>query len=117
MMFEVKKVVIGMDKSIESHLLYDHYSRLLTDRQREAFELHFFEDLSLAEIAEELKVSRQAVHDTVTRTMVQLQDYEDKLKLFTLQQQRERAIDNIRSRLKAMSICDQVLDMLLSEIE
>ena len=117
MMVEVKKVVIDMDKSIESHLLYDHYSRLLTDRQREAFELHFFEDLSLAEIAQELKVSRQAVHDTVTRTLLQLQDYEDKLQLFTRQRQRERTIDKLRMRLKVMSIGDQVLDMLISEIE
>ena len=117
MINEVKKVVIDMDKSIESHLLYDHYSRLLKDRQREAYELRFFEDLSLAEIAEELKVSRQAVHDTVTRTLIQLQDYEVKLKLFTLQQQRARAIVNIRSRLNELSICDQALEMMLSEIE
>ena len=42
-------------------LLYDYYGDLLTQRQRECFELRYNQDLSLGEIAETLGVSRQAV--------------------------------------------------------
>ena len=42
-------------------MLLDFYGELLTDKQRECFDLHYNEDLSLAEIAEQLGVSRQGV--------------------------------------------------------
>ena len=38
-------------------MLLDFYGELLTDKQRECFDLHYNEDLSLAEIAEQLGVS------------------------------------------------------------
>jgi len=62
-------------------LLYDFYGELLTDRQKDYFEEHVCNDLTISEIAEERKVSRQAVHDMIKRTEKILQDYEDKLHL------------------------------------
>ncbi len=44
-------------------------------------ELHFDEDLSYAEIAEQLGISRQAVHDGVSRALAQLEEYEARLGL------------------------------------
>ena len=44
-------------------------------------ELHFDEDLSYAEIAEQMGITRQAVHDGVTRALAQLAEYEEKLGL------------------------------------
>ena len=44
-------------------------------------ELHFDEDLSYAEIAEQTGTSRQAVHDGVSRAVAQLAEYEEKLGL------------------------------------
>ena len=46
-------------------MLLDFYGELLTDKQRECFDLHYNEDLSLAEIAEQLGVSRQGVWDNI----------------------------------------------------
>ena len=37
-------------------LLYDYYGELLTDRQRECFELRYYQDLSLGEIGQEIAV-------------------------------------------------------------
>ena len=39
------------------------------------------EDLSLKEISEELNVSRNAIHDSLKRSVAILEDYEMKLKL------------------------------------
>jgi len=64
-------------------LLYDFYGQLLTARQRQLFELYYDHDLSLGEIAEEFKVSRQAVHDLLKRAEKILEEYEAKLGLVT----------------------------------
>ena len=48
-------------------MLFDFYGELLTDKQREYFDLHYNEDLSLAEIAEQSGISRQGVWDIIRR--------------------------------------------------
>lgn len=66
-----------MDAS-EPILLYDYYGDLLTDRQRECFELRYNQDLSLGEIAQELGISRQGVFDNLSRTEALLRNMEQK---------------------------------------
>lgn len=61
--------------------LLDFYGALLTDKQRQYLEYHFLNDLSLAEIAEEFGVSRQAVHDVLKRSESTLEEYESRLGL------------------------------------
>ena len=70
-----------MEKLLQSTLLYDFYGELLTDKQKNIFELYYQNDFSLAEIADYLKISRQGVYDTLKRTENILYDYENKLKL------------------------------------
>ncbi|MHB0885260.1 MAG: YlxM family DNA-binding protein [Bacillota bacterium] len=62
-------------------LLGDYYGQLLTERQRDILSLHYEDDLSLGEIAESLSVSRQAVHDLLSRSEEALEDYEARLGL------------------------------------
>lgn len=59
-------------------LLYDYYGDLLTDRQKECFELRYNQDLSLGEIGQELSISRQAVYDNLSRTELLLKNMESK---------------------------------------
>ena len=59
-------------------LLYDYYGDLLTERQRECFELRYYQDLSLSEIGQELGISRQGVYDNLSRTEAQLNKMEEK---------------------------------------
>ena len=63
--------------------IYDFYSALLTERQRELFEMYYLNDLSLSEIAEQTGVSRPAVWDLLKRTEKNLCDYEEKLNLLS----------------------------------
>ena len=64
--------------ALEMTLLFDYYGDLLTERQRICFDLRHNQDLSLAEIAQELQVSRQSIHDILTRTEAQLRNMEEK---------------------------------------
>ena len=64
--------------ALEMTLLFDYYGDLLTDRQRMCFDLRHNQDLSLAEIAEELHVSRQGVHDNLSRAEALLKNMEEK---------------------------------------
>jgi len=59
-------------------LLYDYYGDLLTDRQKECFELRYNQDLSLGEIGNELGISRQGVFDNLNRTEALLLNMEKK---------------------------------------
>ena len=63
---------------LELILLYDYYGNLLTQRQRECFELRYSQDLSLGEIGEELGISRQGVHDNLSRAEALLRNMEEK---------------------------------------
>ena len=68
-----------MDEILHLTLLYDFYGELLTEKQKQVFDLHYQDDLSLSEIGEELSISRQAVRDQLKRTEKILMDYEQKL--------------------------------------
>ena len=59
-------------------LLYDYYGDLLTDRQKECFDMRYNQDLSLGEIGQILGISRQGVHDNLTRTEALLRNMEMK---------------------------------------
>ena len=59
-------------------LLYDFYGDMLTDRQKEFYDLYYNEDLSLSEIAENYGISRQGVRDVIVRAEATLTELEDK---------------------------------------
>lgn len=65
--------------ALELTLLFDYYGGMLTDKQRACFDLRYNQDLSLGEIAEELGISRQGVHDAIARTEAALQNMESHL--------------------------------------
>ncbi len=64
--------------STELILLYDYYGALLTERQQLCFEMRYHQDLSLGEIGQELGISRQGVHDNISRTEALLRKMEEK---------------------------------------
>ena len=70
-----------MEKFARIALLADFYGPLLTERQRNILDLYYQQDLSLAEIADGERVSRQGIHDLLKRTERNLAEYEKKLGL------------------------------------
>lgn len=61
--------------------LFAFYGELLTEKQNDVLSLYCLDDLSLGEIAEDLDISRQGVHDKVKRATKILEGYEEKLGL------------------------------------
>lgn len=70
-----------MEDVFETSLLLDFYGQLITARQYEILDLHCNNDYTLGEIAEQLNISRQGVHDNIRRARATLQEIEGKLGL------------------------------------
>ena len=68
-----------MDEISQFALLLDFYGGLLTEKQKTIMSIHYEEDMSLAEIADEFNISRQAAHDIIKRSQKILTDYEKEL--------------------------------------
>lgn len=97
-----------MEQFVRTILLLDFYGQLLTERQQHACRLYYEENFSLAEIAEELSISRQAVHDTLRRAGLALEGFEEKLKLVERFEEQQREL----RRLKELLLQGQVDDVL-----
>lgn len=91
-----------MERILKVTLLYDFYGELLTDKQKNIFELYYQNDLSLAEIAEQLQISRQGVYDTLKRSENILSQYEKTLHLV------ERFIINKHCIKEIIQIMDEI---------
>lgn len=76
--------------------LYDYYGELLTDKQRKYFEDYYFLNLSLQEIADDFKVSRNAVSKTILGINNKLSYYESKLKLYENGQKISKLLEKIK---------------------
>lgn len=89
-----------MEDRVEISLLMDFYGPLLTEKQINIMELYYNDDLSLGEIAEVNKTSRQAIHDLIKRCYKQLLSYESKLNLLQKSINREQEIISFLDCLK-----------------
>lgn len=96
-------MILLLEKTIKITLLFDYYGALLTNKQRKIFDLYYFQDLSLAEAAEKLDVSRQAVYDHLQRGEKLLNQYENKLGLAGKANNIRNKIDDILKKLKLNS--------------
>ena len=102
-------------------MLFDFYGDILTDRQRELFDLYYNEDLSLAEIAENCGISRQGVRDVIVRAEAVLTELEDKTGLIkrfhTMQTQLEQVRQNAQRVAELAADCDnEELERLAGQI-
>ena len=83
-------------ETTELILLYDYYGDLLTNRQKECFELRYYQDLSLGEIGQELGISRQGVFDNLSRAEALLKNMEAKTGCVRRDRACRKAISDIR---------------------
>ena len=95
------------DSRLMRSMLLDFYGELLTEKQRECFDLHYNEDLSLAEIAEQLGISRQGVWDNIRRAEASLQEVEEKTGLIGRFAATRQSLDRLEGYVTALvSSCD-----------
>ena len=93
--------------------LYDIYKTLLTKKQRAYIELYYQKDLSLSEIAHELGVSRNAVHDNIRRTEMLLTTYEEKLRIYEKDSKRRVFYEKIKGYTNDVTVLDLVEQLQL----
>lgn len=86
-----------MEEFAKTSMLFDIYGGLLTDKKKRVMEMYHEDDMSLSEIAEELEVSRAAVHDSLRTAERLLCSYEDKLGILADYLLKEKLADELRT--------------------
>ena len=99
--------------AFEMALLFDYYGGMLTDKQRDCFDMRYNQDLSLGEIGEMLGVSRQAVNDNLTRTEALLRRMEENIGCVKRYKLARRAVSEIRD---AATVLDTSSDPAVSAL-
>lgn len=69
------------EKNLKISFLLDFYGEILSDRKRTVLDAYYNDDLSLAEIAEEIGISRQGVRELIKKAEEELRFYEERLGL------------------------------------
>ncbi|SDM54188.1 hypothetical protein SAMN05518871_101486 [Psychrobacillus sp. OK028] len=101
-----------IEKTTRMNFLFDFYQALLTDKQRSYMQLYYLDDLSLGEIAEEYTISRQAVYDNIRRTEAMLEEYEEKLSLFSKFQRRKETVEQLLSLVKDQTAEKELIQLI-----
>ena len=99
--------------ALEMALLFDYYGGMLTEKQKECFDMRYNQDLSLGEIAEAQGVSRQAVFDNLTRTEALLHRMEENIGCVKRDKEIRRAVQEI---LDAAAVLDASSDPAVSAL-
>ena len=99
-------------EAYEMTLLFDYYGTMLTDKQREYFDLRYNQDLSLGEISQIMGVSRQAAFDNLTRTEALLRRMEENIGCIRRDVQVHKAVQKIleaANQLPASAATDRII--------
>ena len=94
-----------MEKREYLIILYDFYSELLSDKQKEHFEDYQGDNLSLGEISENENVSRNAIHKNIKTAEEKLYINEEKLGLYKKKKLLEYIIKNIKNKVIFFFFC------------
>ena len=105
------------DEITEISLLYDFYGELLTERRKEVMRLYHEENYTLSEIADELGISRQGVHDALKTAERTLAEYEAKLGLVERFAESRNAVTDIKKRMEKIAAAHPELADEISGIE
>lgn len=112
-MEELREREIG--KKVELAWLTAFYAGMLTDKQRQVMALHCEEDFSLSEIAQEVGISRQGVHDMINRASLKLFELEERLGMAARFARMEYGIEACHEALreKRYDDAEQLLEQLM----
>lgn len=105
-----------LEKTIKMNILFSFYGALLTRKQRQYVADYYEEDYTLAEIADNHGVSRQAIYDSIKRAEEALLDYEEKLQFVKEFDNRKLALKNIKQYINKNYNEDKKLVELIEEM-
>ena len=96
------------EKDLTIGFLLDFYGEVLSDRKRTVLDRYYNEDMSLAEIAEEIGISRQGVRDLIKKAEEELRFYEEKLGLAQRFRNTQQQAERLCLLLEGQSVSDEV---------
>ncbi|MCI8272465.1 MAG: putative DNA-binding protein [Clostridia bacterium] len=108
-----------MEKNVEISMLWQIYGKMLTEKQYEYIDYYYNNDLSLSEIAENERITRQAVRDIIKKGERKLFEYEEKLLFMRKTMNQEKQIQNILLSLNKIQkdSSDRQVTIILEEIK
>lgn len=78
-------------------ILVKYYGKMLTEKQQKIMAMYIDNNLSLAEVSEELNISRQAVKDAVDNSIAALNNMEEKLGFIARDEKLRQEITNLKT--------------------
>ncbi len=96
------------NKPFEMCMLFDFYGDILTDKQRQLFDLYYNDDLSLAEISEHVGITRQGVRDGILRAEHTLRETEEKLGLVARYGRNQAALEELADLAKEIRSINRI---------
>lgn len=105
-----------LEKTLKMNMLFSFYGSLLSPKQAEYMSHYYEDDYTLAEIADNYGVSRQAIYDSIKRAEVALIDYEEKLNLIEEFENRKEALRKIRLYIEEHYDNDEDLNRLIDDL-
>ena len=85
---------MNLEERVQIAILTKYYGKLLTERQQSILTMYVDNNLSLAEVSEELGISRQAVKDALDNSLLTLKQTEEKLKLINRDNKIKQILEN-----------------------
>lgn len=110
------KAVKLLAKDLSVSVLLDFYGELLTEKQAEALDLYYNQDLSLAEIAVDMEVSRQGVRAFIKQGEAHLLEFEEKLGMAKRFAEISKTVRNMQEIVSIMPQSEEV-KMITEKIE
>jgi len=101
------------EKDLRISYLLDFYGDVLTERKKEVLDMYYNEDLSLAEIAEQIGISRQGVRELIKKAEDELLFLEEKLGLA----KKMRALRIHAGNMMNIANTEEIPDALRNEIK
>ena len=102
---------MNIDERVKVGVLIKYYGNLLTKKQRDIIDMYVDNNLSLAEVSEELNISRQAVKDTLDKSIQSLTKAEEKLKFISRDKKIKNIIENLSidtvTKLSVLSVLEE----------
>ena len=100
------------EKNLNMGFLLDFYGDILPERKRSVMDMYYNEDLSLAEIASEIGISRQGVRDIIKKTEEELTFYEEKLGLAQKLKRTEACVERLALAASTATLPRQMMQEL-----
>lgn len=106
-----------MNEIVRLSMLLEIYKDLITEKQKNVLNLYYNQDLSLAEIADEYGISRQAARDNIKNGEKNLLDYESKLGLLDKRIRSSNIFDEINLELSKNEVNKEVIKKLNNKLK